>query len=289
MPIRWHEEDADLLRSAITFTAAQNGFAPRLLEKDYFCSVVLEYLTKRDIDLVFKGGTCLAKIHSSFYRLSEDLDFSMPVAVDASRGRRRELSRSLKAVIADLATGLPGFRELEPFAGANNSTQYTVVIAYESLLDSHVEPVRIEVGLREPLLDTPVEGMAKTALVNPLNSRTLVDEFSVHCLSYREAMAEKLRAALCRREVAIRDFFDIDYAVRKGELDLDDADLLVLLQEKIRVPGTAAVDVSSARLSQLQRQVEAQLVPVLRQDEYQQFELDRAIEIVCQVGAGLAE
>jgi hypothetical protein len=41
-PIRWHEEDTDLLRAAITFTAAQSGFAARLLEKDYFCSVVLE-------------------------------------------------------------------------------------------------------------------------------------------------------------------------------------------------------------------------------------------------------
>lgn len=289
MPIRWHDEDADLLRASITYTAAQNGFAPRLLEKDYFCSVVLEYLGASGMDLIFKGGTCLAKIHSGFYRLSEDLDFSIPVALDASRRRRREQSSLLKEVIAELPTSLPAFRILEPLTGANNSTQYTVVLGYESLLDSHLEPVRIEVGLREPLLDRSIRGTANTTLLNPLNGRTLVNAFPVDCLSYREAIAEKLRAALCRREVAIRDFFDIDYAVRNGDLDLADAELFVLLQEKIRVPGTAPVDISSDRMSQLQRQIEAQLMPVLGEQEYLRFELDRAIEVVCHIGAKLVD
>jgi len=44
MPIRLHEEDPALLREAIRFTSAETGFVPRLIEKDYFCSVVLEYL-----------------------------------------------------------------------------------------------------------------------------------------------------------------------------------------------------------------------------------------------------
>jgi hypothetical protein len=149
--------------------------------------------------------------------------------------------------------------------------------------------VHIEVGLREPLLDYSPKGMANTALLNPLNGRTLVDTFPVHCLSYREAMAEKLRAALCRREVAIRDFFDIDYAVRQGKLNLDDPELISLLQEKIRVPGSARVDISTNRMSQLQRQIDAQLGPVLAEDEYQRFDLDRAIEIVCQTASKLAD
>jgi predicted nucleotidyltransferase component of viral defense system len=76
MPIRWHVDDPDLLRQAVDYTARQTGFSPRLIEKDYFCSVVLEYLAARDAELSFKGGTCLAKVHGGFYRLSEDLDFS---------------------------------------------------------------------------------------------------------------------------------------------------------------------------------------------------------------------
>ena len=46
----------------------------------------------------------------------------------------------------------------------------------------------------------------------------MVAPISVRSIDKIEALAEKFRAALSRREPAIRDFFDIDYAVRKGGL-----------------------------------------------------------------------
>jgi hypothetical protein len=67
-PINAHE-DADLFREAVRFTAAQTGFVPRLIEKDYFCTLLLDHLaTAVGAELVFKGGTCLAKVHSELYR-----------------------------------------------------------------------------------------------------------------------------------------------------------------------------------------------------------------------------
>src|SRR5207249_7626027 len=68
-PLRLHDEDPALFREAVRFTAAQTGFVPRLIEKDYFCTVVLEYLSPSAAELVFRRGTCLAKIHAEFYRL----------------------------------------------------------------------------------------------------------------------------------------------------------------------------------------------------------------------------
>ena len=51
-------EDAALFREAVQFTAAESGFVPRLIEKDYFCTGLLAYLSKAAGDgLVFKGGT----------------------------------------------------------------------------------------------------------------------------------------------------------------------------------------------------------------------------------------
>ncbi len=68
-------EDETLFREAVNFTAARTGFGQRLIEKDYFCTVLLAYLAEHGGGpLVFKGGTCLAKVHADFYRLSEDLD-----------------------------------------------------------------------------------------------------------------------------------------------------------------------------------------------------------------------
>jgi len=68
--IRAHE-DPVLFREAVNFTAA-------------------------DDTLVFKRGTCLAKVHADFSRLSEDLDFVISTPVDATRTERRTLTSRLK-------------------------------------------------------------------------------------------------------------------------------------------------------------------------------------------------
>jgi predicted nucleotidyltransferase component of viral defense system len=83
---RWHE-DPVLFRAAVGFTAATTGLPARLVEKDYFCTVVLACLAGVE-GLVFKGGTCLAKVYADFYRLSEDLDFVISTPVSTTRGQR---------------------------------------------------------------------------------------------------------------------------------------------------------------------------------------------------------
>ena len=55
-PIRFHEDPA-YFREAVNFTAAATGFPSRLIEKDYFCTVLLQHMAAIDAELVFKGGT----------------------------------------------------------------------------------------------------------------------------------------------------------------------------------------------------------------------------------------
>src|SRR5687767_3383378 len=90
-------EDVELFREAVRFTAAATGFVPLLIEKDYFCTLLLDYLSAAARnDLVFKGGTCLTKVHSELYRLSEDLDYTIPVAEDTPRAERSERAEQVK-------------------------------------------------------------------------------------------------------------------------------------------------------------------------------------------------
>jgi len=63
--VRVHK-DLSLFREAVNFTTVETEFASRLIEKDYFCTVLLAYLAAIDDRLVFKGGTCLAKVHADF-------------------------------------------------------------------------------------------------------------------------------------------------------------------------------------------------------------------------------
>ena len=233
----WHEDPAFFL-SAVSFTARVTTFSTRLIEKDYFCSALLEYLTTASNALVFKGGTCLAKIHADFYRLSEDLDFVISMPADSSRADRSKRVKGLKDIVNALPGHLPGFRIVEPLTGANNSTQYNAIVSYPSRVHGKEEMIKVEVGLREPLLLPPDTGIVKTLLLNPTTTKPLCETFSLHCMCKREAFAEKFRAALSRREAAVRDFFDLDFADRHLGLQPKDSELIALVKQKLAVRAT---------------------------------------------------
>ena len=125
-----------------------------------------------------------------------------------------------------------------------------------------MDTIKVEVGLREPLLLATEDGMAHTILLNPVSRTVLLKPVTVRCIAKTEAFAEKFRAALSRRDVAARDFFDLDYAVRKLGLRANDKTLIELLRQKLAIPGNAPVNVSEQRLTELRRQIEPQLRPV---------------------------
>ncbi|MBM3303090.1 MAG: nucleotidyl transferase AbiEii/AbiGii toxin family protein [Deltaproteobacteria bacterium] len=278
-------EDPDYFRAAVRFTSQMTTFEPGLVEKDYSCTLLLEYLSQTSEGLVFKGGTCLAKVHGEFYRLSEDLDFTIPVPVTSTRSQRSKLAAGVKKAVALLPERLPSFRLNDPLQGANNSTQYIAVIGYSSLIRQQEETIKIEVGLREPLLRPVVKSPTRTIMLDPVSGKPLVPPVSIRCISKTEAMAEKFRAALSRREAAIRDFFDIDYAVRKLGLHPRDASFIQLVRHKLNVPGNDPVDVSADRLKAFRLQLEPRLKPVLRAKDFEEFDLDRAFKIVADAAA----
>ena len=282
-------DDPDLFREAVNFTAAETHFLPRLIEKDYFCTALLAYLSSADDRLVFKGGTCLAKVHSGFYRLSEDLDFVISMPVDASRSARSSRVSAIKEALVSLPDHFSAFRLIKPLTGANNSTQYVAVAGYRSVLADQEEIIKIEIGLREPLIGPVLKGSAQTLLLNPVSGKPIVQPLLVPCIAFDEGMAEKFRAALTRREVAVRDFFDIDYAVRMQGLNPMDRAFIGLVQKKLAIPGNDPVDLSGARLVLLERQVDSHLRPVLRPGDFDTFSMERTLKVVVEVAARLGE
>jgi predicted nucleotidyltransferase component of viral defense system len=176
--IRFHD-DMELFREALRFTSAESGFAARLIEKDYFCTVLLAYLATAGKDLVFKGGTCLTKVHSELYRLSEDLDYTISVPVDAPRSERSRRVEPVRTALSGLSKSFPVFRIMDTLKGANKSTQYVATVGYSSLLSQQEETIKVEVSLREPLLMPSVNGAARTALLNPVTGHALVPSISL--------------------------------------------------------------------------------------------------------------
>jgi predicted nucleotidyltransferase component of viral defense system len=278
-PPRLHE-DAALFREAVNFTAARTGFSQRLVEKDYFCTLMLAYLSSAAPELVFKGGTCLAKVHATFYRLSEDMDFVIPVAEDAPRSERSRLAVGVKKVAAELHLTLPVFSVREKLKGANRSTQYVGSFAYESPTGGDEETIKLEVGLREPLVNPVLRRPARSVMLNPVTGKSMVPPVAAVSIDLSEAYAEKFRAALTRRDVAIRDYYDIWYGVTRLGIDSQDAELVDLVRTKIAVRDNPPVDVGDERLRQLRGQLDTQLRPVLRPADFDEFEVEHAIKMV---------
>jgi predicted nucleotidyltransferase component of viral defense system len=266
----------DLFREHIQYTARRTGFRGELVEKDFYCSVVLNHLAEPFRQaVVFKGGTCLSKVHTRFYRLSEDLDFAISLPVEASRTERSGQMEAVKRACQTLVTSLPGLHELARIKGANQSKQYIGTWGYRSVVSGEMERVKIEISLREPLLLPAEDGLANTLLQSAITEEDLVTPFPLRVIALRELWAEKIRAALSRRDPAIRDFFDLDYASKALALDLKDKTLLGLVREKLAVPSNNPVDVSGERRRQLDGQVEGQLRPVLRKRDFTAFDLHR--------------
>lgn len=273
--------DERLFQEAVRFTVAQTEFSARLIEKDYFCSVLLEYLRGlQGEELIFKGGTCLAKIHANFYRMSEDLDFAIPMAIGASRSDRSKKMIQLKRAVEALPRTLSCFSIIRPITGANDSSEYVGTVGYRSVVDGQVNNIRIEISLREPLLTPATGGHARTLLLDPILIEPSVQPLLISCISKSEAVAEKFRAALTRREAAIRDFYDIDYMVQKEAIQIEDKQLIRLVTEKLKVPGNGPVLLGKSRYVELQAQIETRLKPVLRDKDYSDFHLERAYRTV---------
>jgi len=60
--------------------AIEKGVRAKQIEKDYVISWILWGIARNEFlntKLVFKGGTCLKKMHFNDYRYSEDMDFTL--------------------------------------------------------------------------------------------------------------------------------------------------------------------------------------------------------------------
>ena len=277
-------EDQVFFREAVLFTAGQTGLNATLIEKDYFCTILLQYLYQQpDSPLIFRGGTCIGKVYADFYRLSEDLDFMISTPPEASIPVRRKRMAPVREWVRKISEEMNILTLPEDFTGHNSSRQYVAYVTYPSVfLTEEAARIKIEVGLRETPLMQPAQMKARTLLLNPFTRKSLVPDIDLTTLSIKEAVAEKLRAALTRLEPAIRDFFDIDYLASQHQLDLADRHLIALLTEKLKVPGNPPIDLSPARKEKLKTQTNTELKPVLRPVDFESFDLDRAFDIVAR-------
>ena len=158
------------------------------------------------------------KVHSDFYRMSEDLDFAFSVPLDALPlpAERNDRADEGTSGEAGNAAGLLQCRRC-----TSGIQSLDAVHRGPELQDRGNRPGRVDQRrIQHSGTDSgTAEALARATLsIDPFRQAAAVAPVEVPVLSCRETYAEKLRAASTRREPAIRDFYDIDHGVRSGRL-----------------------------------------------------------------------
>lgn len=267
-------------------TSAQTGFTLMLLEKDYYITALLSKINELSNDLVFKGGTCLSKIYYSYYRLSEDLDFTLKLPVDnATRTMRRNIIRPIKENIKSILNNFDMSVENLDNAGHNESTQYIYYLDYHSVILDRKESIKLEIGLRfNPILPI-VNKKINHKFLHPFTKELLFSAGSVNCLALKELIAEKLRAAATRDTIAARDFYDIGYLIREG-FNFNDFELLALFKKKLEEVGFSSdlrkyrVNLGRAdrEIKDMKERIKDELFPVLTIEQQRIFDIHKILE-----------
>lgn len=268
--------------------SAQTGFPLRLLEKDYYLTIILSKINEvLSPDLILKGGTCLNKIYYSYYQLSEDLDFSLklPPNNPTTRAMRRKVITPIKESIKSFAKSFDMDIENEDKAGHKESRQYIYYFSYDSVILNNKDTIKLEIGLRfNPVY--PVEShQIKHKFLHPFTGKPLFDAGQANCLALKELAAKKMRAATTRVGIAARDFYDLGYLLNQG-VDFRDKEFIILFQKKLEEEGfltdltrySRNLGRTDEEIKAMKFRVKDELFPVLTVKERNRFDIDLVLD-----------
>lgn len=274
--------DRTQLEKFIPVLAQKHNFRLEIVEKDYYLTIILNNIEAGLSDkLVFKGGTLLNKIHLNYHRLSEDIDFVYFGREDlTTRAKRSKFITPVRENMPEFLGGL-GLRSDKPEGqGFNNSTQYVFDILYPSFITGKDEHVKIEVSLRQMPKDLPVYNVIEHFYKDPFTGKDLIPKKKILSLSLTEAVAEKLKAAITRKDLAIRDYYDL-WHIAESKFDFRNKHFISIFNKKLQDEGYKGdyqhnFGLSGDAIELLQRQISTDLIPVIRVGE--QFDLHNVFE-----------
>jgi len=163
--------------------------------------------------------------------------------------------------------------------GFNESKQYIFNITYPSVVTGKGENIKLEISLRQFPLEKPVQNDIKHFYKDPFTAEDLISSGKILSLSLNEAVAEKLKAAVTRRDPAIRDYYDL-WHISEVKFDFKNKKFVKLFKNKLKEDGFERnyrknFGLDEKAIINLTKQIESALMPVIRADE--KFDLKRVL------------
>ena len=185
--------------------------SPAIVEKDYWATQLLKeisQLTPEGFQLVFSGGTCLAKAHQNTFRMSEDIDIKMIPNADTlaqSKNQRRQLRRDIHQLILNIIFNSDIFKLAADPKKRNEGKYQQFLIEYPRAHDT-LDALRphLQLDLTESdLLEDPVELSLSSLYASTLKEPGEVQ--SIACVSVHSTASEKFVSLLRRTASHARD------------------------------------------------------------------------------------
>lgn len=222
--------------------SGKTEFFSKLLEKDYHLTKILHKISEKKIKyLVFKGGTCLNKCYLGFYRLSEDLDFVYNKDVKSmTKLQIKRILDGLRRGLFDILNGLEFKTSKELGKGwkmltSKESPRITgleIIASYNSIIDSSVQTIKLEISFRKKLRMPTKMKAIRHEFIDALGEPILKKDVEIEVIDLTENLAEKFRALVIRKNIAIRDIYDLYFVLKSDILKIDE-DFISLILAKI--------------------------------------------------------
>ncbi len=184
------------LLQQISDTGEILGLDEAAIEKDYYVTQVIHVLSNLEnelFQLIFCGGTCLAKAHKLVQRMSEDVDFKIQLKIKENFSKSR-LKKELREFRAQIRSSLivPDLSVINDVArNEGRYQQITLKYPYSFPVGSALRPdIKIELTAANILL--PIDTMEiKTLIEDNFNEITLFIPPITKCVSINETAIEK--------------------------------------------------------------------------------------------------
>jgi|SRR3989344_4451557 len=224
-------ENKDDLIKLFKNVAEAYKFPVGLIEKDYHLTRILHKISERNINnLVFKGGTCLNKCYLDFYRLSEDLDFVYnDNLMNFTKGQIKKILDKLRRELFEILEELSFKQSKKLGEGWKMLTSeisprisgLEIITNYISLLDNSSQTIKIEISFRKKLIILTKRRAIGHKFVDSLGESILRKDIAIEVIDLVENFAEKFRALVSRKRLAVRDVFDIYFILKNSVLSID--------------------------------------------------------------------
>jgi predicted nucleotidyltransferase component of viral defense system len=203
---------SETLLHYISDTSELLGLEKTFVEKDYYVTQIIHSLSNVEnehFQLIFCGGTCLAKAHKLVNRMSEDIDFKIRLKNNEIFSRSR-LNKELKKFREKIKSTLPKLSFIEDVA-RNEGKYQRIILKYpysfpasqtlrpDIMLEFTFSDIRLAINKLE----------IKTLIENTLENVNLFTPLPTNCLSVEETAIEKW-VGLTRRIIAIERGYEAD-------------------------------------------------------------------------------